>query len=153
MTREEIVQELYRGNSNAIKEAIKVLEQEPCEDAVSRKAVEEMLNARGQKAVMTFDHFIELLYKLPSVTPTKPKCEKLADNINPAEYSFTHYARLTPEEAEHDLFRLDRETGEYIPLTDNTHYPLPETSEQFKDIKQAVIKGCANMMKAVGEKL
>lgn len=51
----------------------KVSEQEPSEDCVSRKAIVEMLNARGQGSVMTFDHFIELLYKLPSVTPTRKK--------------------------------------------------------------------------------
>lgn len=34
MTREEIIQGLYRGDSKAIKEAIKALEQEPCEDKI-----------------------------------------------------------------------------------------------------------------------
>jgi len=38
MTREEIIQGLYRGDSKAIKEAIKILEQEPCED--DRKTME-----------------------------------------------------------------------------------------------------------------
>ena len=51
----------------ALKKGIESLREEPCEDAVSRKAIKEMLNARGQCSVMTFDHFIELLYKLPSV--------------------------------------------------------------------------------------
>ena len=52
-------------------EKIKNMTLEPCEDAVSRKAIEEMLNARGQNSVMTFDHFIELLYKMPPVMPTQ----------------------------------------------------------------------------------
>ena len=39
MTREKIIQGLYKGDSRAIKEAIKALEKEPCEDAISRRAV------------------------------------------------------------------------------------------------------------------
>ena len=39
MTREKIIQGLYKGDSRAIKEAIKTLEQEPCEDCVSRESV------------------------------------------------------------------------------------------------------------------
>lgn len=62
--------ELLLSVNKAICNNIKALE-ESCEDAVSRKAIVEMLNASGQGSVMTFDHFIELLYKLPSVTPTQ----------------------------------------------------------------------------------
>ena len=43
MTREKIIQGLYRGDSRAIKEAIKTLEQEPCEDAISKSDVFEIL--------------------------------------------------------------------------------------------------------------
>lgn len=64
--------ELLLSVNKAICNNIKALE-ESCEDAVSRKSIVEMLNARGQGSVMTFDHFIELLYKLPSVTPTSKK--------------------------------------------------------------------------------
>lgn len=39
MTREEIVDGLYRGDSKAIEEAINVLQQAPCEDCVSRQSV------------------------------------------------------------------------------------------------------------------
>ena len=39
MTREKIIQGLYRGDSRAIKEAIEALEQEPCEDAISRQSM------------------------------------------------------------------------------------------------------------------
>ena len=39
MNKEEIIQGLYRGDSRAIKEAIKILEQEPCEDCISREAL------------------------------------------------------------------------------------------------------------------
>lgn len=64
--------ELLLSVNKAICNNIKALE-ESCEDAVSRKAIVEMLNARGQGSVMTFDNFIELLYKLPSVTPTRKR--------------------------------------------------------------------------------
>lgn len=39
MTREEIVDGLYRGDSKAIEEAINVLQQAPCADCVSRQSV------------------------------------------------------------------------------------------------------------------
>ena len=55
----------------ALKMGIESLRKEPSADAVSRKAIVEMLNARVQGSVMTFDHFIELLYKLPPVEPTQ----------------------------------------------------------------------------------
>lgn len=45
------------------------LKQESCKDVVSSKEVKEILNTRGQKAIMTFDHFIKLLDYLPPVTP------------------------------------------------------------------------------------
>ena len=72
----------------ALKMGIESLRKEPCADAVSRKAIVEMLNARVQGSVMTFDHFIELLYKLPSVTPTQrwiPVSEKLPKIHNRCE--------------------------------------------------------------------
>lgn len=74
--------ELLLSVNKAICNNIKALEQ-PCEDAVSRKAIVEMLNAREQGSVMTFDHFIELIYKIPSVTPTQrwiPVSEKLPED-------------------------------------------------------------------------
>lgn len=63
MPLDEFLDKLY--------EKIKNMALEPSADCVSRKAIVEMLNARGQGSVMTFDHFIELLYKLPSVTHTQ----------------------------------------------------------------------------------
>lgn len=44
----------------------------PCEDCISREAVKDILHKRGQKAVITFEHFEEFVNKLPSVTP-QPK--------------------------------------------------------------------------------
>ena len=65
MTREEIVQGLYRGDGRAIKEAIKALEKEPCEDAVSRQEVKELFQ---EGSVMGMYDFLGI-DDLPSVTP------------------------------------------------------------------------------------
>ena len=88
MTREKIIQGLYRGDSRAIKEAIKALEQEPCEDAISRKSMLDYLKyLHGE---MPEEEFIKAL---PSVTPTRkkeewiscdeklPKPNELVDNV------------------------------------------------------------------------
>ena len=88
MTREKIIQGLYRGDSRAIKEAIKALEQEPCEDAISRKSMLDYLKyLHGE---MPEEEFVKAL---PSVTPTRkkeewiscdeklPKPNELADNV------------------------------------------------------------------------
>ena len=77
MTREEIVQGLYRGDGRAIKEAIKTLEQEPCNDAISRKAVLDTLDKMDSvldenRTVETYKELLTSCYNdLPSVTPTK----------------------------------------------------------------------------------
>ena len=88
MTREKIIQGLYRGDSRAIKEAIKALEQEPCEDAISRKSMLDYLKyLHGE---MPEEEFVKAL---PSVTPTRkkeewiscdeklPKPNELVDNV------------------------------------------------------------------------
>ena len=88
MTREKIIQGLYRGDSRAIKEAIKTLEKEPCEDAISRKSMLDYLKyLHGE---MPEEEFVKAL---PSVTPTRkkeewiscdeklPKPNELADNV------------------------------------------------------------------------
>ena len=80
MTREEIVQGLFRGDGRAIKEAIKALEQEPCEDAVSRKAVFETIddcNSDGLKGIFcSYDdgeRFKKYIKNLPPATPARKK--------------------------------------------------------------------------------
>ena len=88
MTKEEIIHGLYRGDSRAIKEAIKTLEKEPCEDAISRKSMLDYLKyLHGE---MPEEEFVKAL---PSVTPTRkkeewiscdeklPKPNELADNV------------------------------------------------------------------------
>lgn len=77
MTREEIIQGLYRGDSRAIKEAIKALEKEPCEDCISREAVKELFQ---EGSVMGMYHFLGI-DELPSVTPKKDKDEWIPCDI------------------------------------------------------------------------
>jgi hypothetical protein len=73
MTNDEIIQGLYRGDSRVIKEAIKVLEQESCEDCVSRQAVLDMATVietddySGNEIMEVVD--TDDIKKLPSVTP------------------------------------------------------------------------------------
>ena len=71
MTREKIIQGLYKGDSRAIKEAIKALEQEPCDDTVSREAVKELFQ---EGSVMGMYYFLGI-DELPSVTPARKKEE------------------------------------------------------------------------------
>ena len=81
MTREKIIQGLYRGDSRAIKEAIKALEQESCEDAISKASVFEIL---GNLMSIPYDFDRQINEKdvsesmdeiraLPPVEPTRPK--------------------------------------------------------------------------------
>ena len=56
---------------------IKALEQEPCEDCISRKAVKELFQ---EGSVMGMYHFLGI-DELPSVTQTRPK-EHWIDNNN-----------------------------------------------------------------------
>ena len=93
MTREKIIQGLYKGDSRAIKEAIKALEQEPCEDCISREAVKNIL---PRQKFVSYEAYLSCMAdvdKLPSVTPTRkkeewipcserlPKPNELVDNV------------------------------------------------------------------------
>ena len=101
MTREKIIQGLYRGDSRAIKEAIKTLEKEPCEDAISKSDVFEIL---GNLMSIPYDFDRQINEKdvsesmdeikaLPSVTTARkkeewipcserlPKPNELVDNV------------------------------------------------------------------------
>ena len=79
MNKEEIIQGLYRGDSRAIKEAIKALEKEPCEDAISKSDVFEIL---GNLMSIPYDfdrqinekdvsESMDEIMALPLVTPKK----------------------------------------------------------------------------------
>lgn len=60
-------------------EFLTTLNQQPCEDCISRQAVKEILHKRGQKAVITFEHFEELVNKLPPATPQPKTGHWIAD--------------------------------------------------------------------------
>ena len=91
MTREEAIK-MLKYNSNVIHQtingetdhkevealdmAIKALEQEPCEDAVSRTEITDEPNRLGRNAFKDdtdYDNFFAFLDSLPSVTPTRKK--------------------------------------------------------------------------------
>ena len=101
MTREKIIHGLYKGDSRAIKEAIKTLEKEPCEDAISKASVFEIL---GNLISIPYDFDRQINEKdvsesmdeikaLPSVTAARkkeewipcdeklPKPNELVDNV------------------------------------------------------------------------
>ena len=85
MTKEKIIQGLYRGDSRAIKEAIKTLEQEPCEDAISRKAVKELFQ---EGSVMGMYYFLGI-DELPSVTPAPKKSKWIFTKTTLDKYGCT----------------------------------------------------------------
>ena len=128
MTREKIIQGLYKGDSRAIKEAIKALEKEPCEDAISRKAVKELFQ---EGSVMGMYYFLGI-DELPSITSKKeewiscdeklPKPNELADNVRKYyliqdEYGDMHVASYTKKgwHPIESLFFLD-DVVAWIPL-------------------------------------
>ena len=90
MTSEEAIMELKRFSGTtqlrlsanfweALNMAIKALEQEPCEDAVSRRAVLNTLDSTDKfldetRTVESYKTLLEECYKnLPPVTPARPK--------------------------------------------------------------------------------
>ena len=77
MTREKIIQGLYRGDSRAIKKAIKALEQESCEDAVSRQAMLDAITEIDDNINMDIytNEVREIIDDLPSVIPARKKEE------------------------------------------------------------------------------
>lgn len=65
----------YAGISDAYKTAFKALDQEPCEDAISRQAVLDCFTATKLKKFDFILHAREEIKKLPPVTP-QPKMGK-----------------------------------------------------------------------------
>ena len=140
MIREKIIQGLYKGDSRAIKEAIKALEKEPCEDAISRKAVKELFQ---EGSVMGMYYFLGI-DELPSITSKKeewiscdeklPKPNELADNVRKYyliqdEYGDMHVASYTKKgwHPIESLFFLD-DVVAWI--------PLPEPYKAEMEIKE-----------------
>ena len=82
MTREEAINQLQDAKDGykeyltdeALNMAIKALEQEPCDDAISRQAVNEIINdIRDCISVEGYWAIIERMKKLPSVRLQEPK--------------------------------------------------------------------------------
>ena len=75
---EEPMNEDCRKSAEALDMAIKALEQQPCEDTISRQAAIGAIMSE-----LTYAHYpswyAERLEQLPSVTPTNKKCH----NVNP----------------------------------------------------------------------
>lgn len=88
MTKEAIVDGLYRGDSTAIKDAINVLQQPPCEDAISRqdtlKTIIKHLGIRSEEYLLPAEEAIYKVVKnMPPVTPAQrwtPVSEKLPND-------------------------------------------------------------------------
>jgi hypothetical protein len=85
MTREEVIEEVknYDNYPNGISKEcryyiVRVLEQEPCEDAISREEAFEALNSLNGTAEL--DMAFEAIEKLPPVTPIRKKGEWCKQN-------------------------------------------------------------------------
>ena len=89
-------------NIEIYKTAIKALEQQPCEDCISRKAVKEMLVEEWTKYIpmeldINLSFMLEKISELPSVTPkaewipvkTRPMTEEEKEEIG-HEYAFMY---------------------------------------------------------------
>ena len=78
-------------DNEALDLAIKALEQQPCDDCISREAVKEMLTAEWTKYMpmeldMSLSFVLEKISELPSVTPKAswiPVSERLPEDIKP----------------------------------------------------------------------
>ena len=71
----------YAGISDAYKTAFKALEQEPCDDAVSREAVIERLKKEDKILYTTtgLNYLIRVIEELPSVTYKSETITEFAD--------------------------------------------------------------------------
>ena len=63
----------YAGISEAYKMAFKALEQEPCEDAISRQAVLDFIRKQIDHSLWAFEKLVNGIKDLPSVKPQEPK--------------------------------------------------------------------------------
>ena len=151
MTREKIIQGLYRGDSRAIKEAIKVLEQETCEDAISKASVFEIL---GNLMSIPYDFDRQINEKdvsesmdeiraLPLVTPTRKKeewipCSERMPKQNECIGNVCKYYLVQDEYG--DMYVARYTSDEWISidsiLQDNivAWMPLPEPPKDFNKI-------------------
>ena len=82
MAREEAIKGLkvlakdfngYKPNEEMFDMAIKALEQEPCEDAVDRKAVDQNIYDYAESNGLSYANLKNAILDVPSVTPTRKK--------------------------------------------------------------------------------
>lgn len=83
----------FRGT---IDKAIAALEQEPCEDAISRKSTIEMLNERFGTLIPT-DDIIAAIECMPSVTPKQP--EQVGTRMSLADVPDTNVGDMISRQA------------------------------------------------------
>lgn len=82
LTRQKVDEETYR----ALILAIKTLEQQPCDDAISRedaiaKIYDEFMSADGAVHIPSALKVLEIIRELPSVTPSHKECRTLDEFI------------------------------------------------------------------------
>ena len=65
----ESEEEDWSGQHEALKMAIKALEQQPCEDCISRQAVDDAIYDYSRSCDVNYEQIMEFIDKLPSVTP------------------------------------------------------------------------------------
>ncbi len=94
MTREEVItygKDYYRDLITAcceisekhkefVRMSLEALEQEPCEDCISRKAVMALAKEECETAIIPYKRFVNGVNSLPPVTP-KPKTECSCEQI------------------------------------------------------------------------
>ena len=148
MTNEEAIKRLKEARNTiqpflyvdeAIDYAIKALEQQLCEDCISRQAVKEMLNEEWNKYMpmeldINLSFVMEKINELPSVTPKArwiPVSERLPDKSG--EYWCTfHGTNLTGKDyytTESDAKKLFDDSEEYTGWRSQNviaWMPLPE---------------------------
>lgn len=94
MTREESTIQSLMCHIEALEETIKALEQEPCEDAISRQAVLDIVN---NPLNIRLD---EIIKKLPSVTQKSETVTEFADRCRECG---AKYGKLLKQEPSGDL--------------------------------------------------
>ena len=84
----------YAGISEAYKTAFKALEQEPCEDAISRQAVLDYIHRifnQGTGKKKSFEFIQKYVEKLPPVTPSRHVDCEGAEHDGNGCLGYSHY--------------------------------------------------------------
>ena len=96
MTREEIIHGLYRGDSKAIKEAIKTLEQEPCYDGTEKHTDRQIYDGCIHLIKKMVDYFQEYLEYLGYDLDELDEDERFAvgiSNMEIVQWLFLYHTR------------------------------------------------------------